>query len=103
VVHSRRCIHHGSQGWFIAKSKDTCNVFLCCFVSCLQDIEPFAQPKVQLEQYPTGADIASRMLYTVSVQRRQQCSSTFEGVGSNAVGSDAAAECSRTAVVLQAL
>lgn len=32
-----------------------------------QDIEPFTQPKVQLEQYPTGADIASRMLYTVSL------------------------------------
>ncbi|WIA20895.1 hypothetical protein OEZ85_005240 [Tetradesmus obliquus] len=31
----------------------------------MQDIEPFAQPKVQLEQYPTGADIASRMLYTI--------------------------------------
>jgi hypothetical protein len=36
-------------------------------LSCImQDIEPFTQPKVQLEQYPTGADIASRMLYTVS-------------------------------------
>eukprot|EP00775_Hariotina_reticulata_P004995 gene4993-5237_t len=30
----------------------------------MQDIEPFARPKVQLEQYPTGPDIASRMLYT---------------------------------------
>jgi predicted RNA methylase len=47
-----------------------------------QDIEPFAQPKVQLEQYPTGADIASRMLYTVSWLR-------FVGTGVAAAESSA--------------
>jgi len=31
-----------------------------------QDIQPFSRPKVDLEQYPTGAEIASRMLFTVS-------------------------------------
>lgn len=30
-----------------------------------QDIAPFEQPKVELEQYPTGAHLASRMLYTI--------------------------------------
>lgn len=30
-----------------------------------QDIQPFVSPKVDLEQYPTGAEIASRMLFTV--------------------------------------
>lgn len=36
--------------------------------SLMQDMQPFdpARLKVQLEQYPTGADIASRMLFTVS-------------------------------------
>lgn len=43
-----------------------------------QDIEPFSRPKVQLEQYPTGADIASRMLYTVS----RRCSSSCTCCGS---------------------
>ncbi|KAK9807715.1 hypothetical protein WJX72_007040 [[Myrmecia] bisecta] len=33
--------------------------------SLLQGIEPFQSPKVALEQYPTGAEIASRMLYTI--------------------------------------
>lgn len=28
-------------------------------------MEPFAQPKIMLEQYPTGPHIASHMLYTV--------------------------------------
>lgn len=32
---------------------------------CVQDIEPFGEPKVELEQYPTGPEIASRMLFTV--------------------------------------
>jgi hypothetical protein len=31
-----------------------------------QDMQPFSNPKVELEQYPTGPHIASRMLYTVS-------------------------------------
>ena len=31
----------------------------------LQGIQPFSRPKVELEQYPTGAEIASRMLFTV--------------------------------------
>jgi hypothetical protein len=30
-----------------------------------QDIQPFAKPKVELEQYPTGCHLASRMLFTV--------------------------------------
>jgi hypothetical protein len=34
-------------------------------MSYTQDIEPFANPKPHLEQYPTGAHLASRMLYTV--------------------------------------
>jgi hypothetical protein len=32
----------------------------------LQGVAPFATPKVELEQYPTGAHLASRLLYTVS-------------------------------------
>ncbi|CAL5228516.1 g11668 [Coccomyxa viridis] len=31
----------------------------------MQGIQPFSRPKVALEQYPTGAEIASRMLFTV--------------------------------------
>ena len=31
----------------------------------LQDIAPFRKPKVDLEQYPTGPDLASRLLFTV--------------------------------------
>lgn len=34
---------------------------------CLQDIKPFETPRLDLEQYPTGVEIAARMLYTVSV------------------------------------
>lgn len=30
-----------------------------------QDIQPFSQPKVELEQYPTGPHLASRLLFTV--------------------------------------
>lgn len=35
--------------------------------SLMQDMAPFDPDrlKVQLEQYPTGADLASRMLFTV--------------------------------------
>lgn len=33
----------------------------------VQEIQGFARPKVDLEQYPTGAEIASRMLFTVCV------------------------------------
>ncbi len=33
----------------------------------LQGIQPFSRPKVALEQYPTGAEIASRMLFTVGI------------------------------------
>ncbi|KAK9902139.1 hypothetical protein WJX75_005634 [Coccomyxa subellipsoidea] len=33
--------------------------------SIMQDIEPFDEPKVELEQYPTGPEIASRMLFTI--------------------------------------
>ncbi|ESR64458.1 MTS domain-containing protein [Citrus sinensis] len=32
--------------------------------SVLGDLEQFSNPKVELEQYPTGPHIASRMLYT---------------------------------------
>ncbi len=32
----------------------------------LQDIQIFQQPKIELEQYATGPDIASRLLFTVS-------------------------------------
>lgn len=31
----------------------------------LQGIDTFSAPKVELEQYPTGPEIASRMLFTV--------------------------------------
>jgi predicted RNA methylase len=31
----------------------------------VQDIQGFNTPIVDLEQYPTGAEIASRMLFTV--------------------------------------
>lgn len=31
-----------------------------------QDIAPFAEPKIELEQYPTGPHLAARLLYTVS-------------------------------------
>ncbi|KAL4855508.1 Methyltransferase-like protein 5 [Chlorella vulgaris] len=34
--------------------------------SLMQDIAPFEEPKVELEQYPTGPHIAARMLYTVA-------------------------------------
>ena len=34
-----------------------------------QDIEPFAKPKVALEQYPTGAHLAARLLFTVRRRR----------------------------------
>jgi len=30
-----------------------------------QDIAPFADPKIELEQYPTGPHLAARLLYTV--------------------------------------
>jgi hypothetical protein len=36
-----------------------------CMPPGLQDIAPFEEPKVELEQYPTGPHIAARMLYTV--------------------------------------
>ena len=32
----------------------------------LQDIAVFEDPKVDLEQYPTGPHLASRLLFTVS-------------------------------------
>ncbi|XP_054785635.1 uncharacterized protein LOC129292136 isoform X1 [Prosopis cineraria] len=32
--------------------------------SLLGDLQQFSQPKIELEQYPTGPHIASRMLYT---------------------------------------
>ncbi|KAL4517990.1 hypothetical protein Ndes2526A_g02356 [Nannochloris sp. 'desiccata'] len=34
--------------------------------SLMQDIAPFADPKVELEQYPTGPHLAARLLYTVA-------------------------------------
>jgi rRNA N6-adenosine-methyltransferase METTL5 len=34
--------------------------------SLMQDIAPFANPKVDLEQYPTGPHLASRLLFTVA-------------------------------------
>lgn len=39
--------------------------------SLMQDMAPFdpKRLKVQLEQYPTGPDIASRMLFTVRAGR----------------------------------
>ncbi|EIE18452.1 S-adenosyl-L-methionine-dependent methyltransferase [Coccomyxa subellipsoidea C-169] len=33
--------------------------------SIMQDIDTFNEPKVDLEQYPTGPEIASRMLFTI--------------------------------------
>lgn len=35
---------------------------MCCYV---QDIAVFEDPKVELEQYPTGPHLASRFLFTV--------------------------------------
>lgn len=32
----------------------------------MQDIAPFQTPKIELEQYPTGAHLASRLLYTAA-------------------------------------
>ncbi len=32
-----------------------------------QDIAPFASPRIELEQYPTGPHLASRLLFTVRV------------------------------------
>jgi putative methylase len=32
--------------------------------SLLQDVEPFEKPKVELEQYPTGAHLAACVLHT---------------------------------------
>jgi hypothetical protein len=31
-----------------------------------QDVAPFVNPKIELEQYPTGAHLASRLLFTAS-------------------------------------
>ncbi len=31
----------------------------------VQEIVPFEEPKIELEQYPTGPHLASRLLYTV--------------------------------------
>ena len=36
----------------------------------MQDIEGFSSPDVDLEQYPTSAEIASRMLFTVGLASR---------------------------------
>ncbi|KAJ0016473.1 hypothetical protein Pint_09937 [Pistacia integerrima] len=35
--------------------------------SPLGDLEQFSNPKVELEQYPTGPHVAARMLYTVFI------------------------------------
>ncbi|KAJ0818212.1 hypothetical protein HanPI659440_Chr00c03g0710171 [Helianthus annuus] len=35
--------------------------------SLLGNLQQFQNPKIELEQYPTGAHIASRMLYTVPI------------------------------------
>lgn len=34
--------------------------------SLMQEIAPFEEPKIELEQYPTGPHLASRLLYTVA-------------------------------------
>lgn len=50
----------------------------CCTISPrppVQDIAPFEDPKIELEQYPTGPHIAARMLYTV----RPRLSGTKQG------------------------
>lgn len=31
----------------------------------MQDVEPFSNPKIELEQYPTGPHLAARLLFTV--------------------------------------
>jgi predicted RNA methylase len=31
----------------------------------MQDIEPFENPKIELEQYPTSPHMAARLLFTV--------------------------------------
>ena len=36
-----------------------------------QDIRPFEEPDVNLEQYPTGAELASRLLFTVCLLHLQ--------------------------------
>ena len=35
------------------------------YLQCMQDVEAFENPKVELEQYPTSVELAARMLYTV--------------------------------------
>lgn len=43
-----------------------------------QEIAPFEEPKIELEQYPTGPHLASRLLYTV----RPRCRRLAAGVRS---------------------
>ena len=47
----------------------------------LQDIAPFQTPKIELEQYPTGAHLASRLLYTASPPRAPAAHRSACGVG----------------------
>ncbi len=51
--------------------------------SALQDVPAFANPKFQLEQYPTSAHIASRLLYTAqnSFEDIESCSVADLGIG----------------------
>ena len=35
----------------------------------LKEIAPFEEPKIELEQYPTGPHLASRLLYTARARR----------------------------------
>ncbi len=41
-----------------------------------QDIAPFADPKIELEQFPTGAHLASRLLFTVQGLHAAACGGT---------------------------
>ena len=43
---------------------------------CMQDVTPFSQPQLHLEQYATGPHIAARMLHVVLPQQAVQAYTT---------------------------
>lgn len=49
--------------------------------SAMQDIAPFAEPKIELEQFPTGAELASRFLFTVDNMHNEFSSRTVVDLG----------------------
>lgn len=49
--------------------------------SAMQEIAPFAEPKIELEQFPTGAELASRFLFTVDNMHNEFSSRTVVDLG----------------------